>query len=98
MAQKNDSNAAPHLVDTPRTKKRYARQNVRLKPTDDVCRINIDEMAARLDLDPRTIRRLIREGLPCLRMGKNILRFDAKKVLEWFDARFGASTTSGANR
>jgi excisionase family DNA binding protein len=98
MTGRPESSAAPHVVDAPKARKRYSRPRVKLKPNDDIARINIGEMAARLGVNPRTIRRMIRDdGLPCMRMGKNVLRFDARKVLEWFDAKFEL-TTGGANR
>ena len=48
--------------------------------------LTIDEVAAVLKVSPKTIRRLIARGLPCVRLGR-VIRFQQADLLRFVEAR-----------
>ena len=48
--------------------------------------ITINEAAALFQVHHNTIRKLIRQGLPCLKLG-SVYRFRESELLEWVDAQ-----------
>jgi len=44
--------------------------------------ISRSEMATRLDITTKTLDKLVRDGLPSYRVGKQ-LKFDTAEVMEW---------------
>jgi len=44
------------------------------------------EVAEVLAISERTVKRLVRRGFPCVRVGRS-LRFDPKAVFRWLEAR-----------
>ncbi len=48
--------------------------------------ITINEAAALFQVHHNTIRKLIRQGLPCFKLG-SVYRFRESELLEWVDAQ-----------
>lgn len=46
--------------------------------------LTVNELAERLRVRPRYVYRLVRHGLPCLRIGcRGFLRFEFEHVVKW---------------
>ncbi len=57
--------------------------------------LSIDELAERLGVTPRHVRRLVAERrVPLLRVGK-FIRFDPAAIVEWLDAASQPGSTAG---
>lgn len=48
--------------------------------------LTLDEVAAFLNVSPRTVRRLLARGFPCVRIGRSA-RFEPQAVVRWVSAR-----------
>jgi excisionase family DNA binding protein len=48
--------------------------------------LTIDEVAVALGVSTRTVRRLMRRGLPSVRFGR-LVRFEQRDLLRWVEAR-----------
>jgi excisionase family DNA binding protein len=48
--------------------------------------LTLDEVAAFLTVSPRTVRRLLAHGLPCVRLGR-VVRFRQADLLRFVEAR-----------
>ncbi|MCC6348318.1 MAG: helix-turn-helix domain-containing protein [Candidatus Eisenbacteria bacterium] len=48
--------------------------------------LTLGDVAEYLRVSPRTVRRLMRRGLPCIRFGRSV-RFEPKAVSRWLEAR-----------
>jgi len=48
--------------------------------------LTIDQVAAFLNVSPKTVRRLMQRGLPSVRVGR-LVRFAERDVLRWVEAR-----------
>jgi len=48
--------------------------------------MTIDQVAAFLNVSPKTVRRLMQRGLPSVRVGR-LVRFAERDVLRWVEAR-----------
>jgi excisionase family DNA binding protein len=50
--------------------------------------LTLPEVAAYLSVSPKTVRRLLRRGLPCVRLGR-VVRFRQADLLRFVEARKG---------
>jgi excisionase family DNA binding protein len=51
-------------------------------------KLTASELAKKLKVSVAAVRKWTRQGLPCDRLGKRLVRFDQEKVLRWLnDAR-----------
>jgi excisionase family DNA binding protein len=48
--------------------------------------LKLPEVAEVLRVSPKTVQRLLKRGLPCIRFGRSV-RFEPKAVSRWLDAR-----------
>lgn len=48
--------------------------------------LTIEQVAEFLGVSPRTVRRLMRRGLPSVRFGR-LVRFEQRDLLRWVEAR-----------
>ena len=48
--------------------------------------LTLPEVAEFLSVSPRTVRRLLGRGFPCVRIGRSV-RFEAQAVVRWLSAR-----------
>jgi excisionase family DNA binding protein len=48
--------------------------------------LTVEQVAARLGVSPKTVRRLMRRGLPSVRLGR-LVRFEQRDLLRWVEAR-----------
>lgn len=48
--------------------------------------LTLPEVAALLCVSPRTLRRLLGRGFPCVRVGRSV-RFEPQAVVRWLSAR-----------
>lgn len=48
--------------------------------------LTLAEVAEVLRVSPKTVQRLLKRGLPCIRFGRSV-RFEPKAVSRWLDAR-----------
>jgi excisionase family DNA binding protein len=48
--------------------------------------LTLSEVAARLSVSPKTVRRLLSRGFPCVRVGRSV-RFEPQAVVRWLTAR-----------
>ena len=48
--------------------------------------LTIEQVAAYLNVSPKTVRRLAARGFPCVRVGRSV-RFEAQAVVRWLSAR-----------
>ena len=48
--------------------------------------LTINEVAVALGVSPKTVRRLMRRGLPSVRFGR-LVRFEQRDLLRWVEAR-----------
>lgn len=48
--------------------------------------LTLPEVAEVLRVSPKTVQRLLKRGLPCIRFGRSV-RFEPKAVSRWLDAR-----------
>ena len=48
--------------------------------------LTIDQVAEFLGVSPKTVRRLMRRGLPSVRVGR-LVRFEQRDLLRWVEAR-----------
>lgn len=48
--------------------------------------LTIDQVAEFLGVSPKTVRRLMRRGLPSVRFGR-LVRFEQRDLLRWVEAR-----------
>jgi excisionase family DNA binding protein len=46
-----------------------------------------DEIAKRLKVSKAAVRRWTREGMPCLRFGERLVRFELASTLSWLQSR-----------
>jgi len=46
------------------------------------------QMAEKLDITTKTLDKLVKDGLPCYRVGKQ-LKFDVAQVMIWLSTRMG---------
>ena len=49
--------------------------------------LTITEAAALFQVHHNTIRKLIRQGLPCFKLNGSVYRFRESELLEWVDAQ-----------
>ena len=58
-------------------------------PTTGPELLTVDDVASKLQVDPRTVRRYVDNGMPVLRppYERGALRFDWKSVTEWLSQR-----------
>lgn len=45
------------------------------------------QLSSKLNINRLTISSWIKKGMPCLKLGKRIYRYDLNKVLEWHETR-----------
>ena len=48
--------------------------------------LTLDQVAIILSVSPKTIRRLLSRGFPCVRVGRSV-RFEPQAVVRWLTAR-----------
>jgi len=48
--------------------------------------LTVEQVAAQLGVSPKTVRRLMRRGLPSIRFGR-LVRFEQRDLLRWVEAR-----------
>jgi excisionase family DNA binding protein len=48
--------------------------------------LTLPEVAEFLSVSPKTVRRLIGRGFPCVRIGRSV-RFESQAVVRWLSAR-----------
>lgn len=48
--------------------------------------LTLQQVAEYLSISPKTVRRLMVRGFPCIRFGRSV-RFDRLAVARWLDAR-----------
>lgn len=53
--------------------------------------VNRTELAAHLSCHPRTVSRMVREGLPAHTFGRRMLRFRLGEVEAWLEQREGVA-------
>jgi hypothetical protein len=47
------------------------------------------KIARNLDVDPATVRRWVREGCPCYKIGPGLVRYRLSEVIAWRQTRPG---------
>jgi excisionase family DNA binding protein len=48
--------------------------------------LTVEQVAVHLGVSPKTVRRLMRRGLPSVRLGR-LVRFEQRDLLRWVEAR-----------
>lgn len=51
--------------------------------------LTVAELAAHLSMSERWIRYRLREGMPCQRFGRSVIRFKVSEVDVWLRGRYG---------
>ena len=64
------------------------------KPKEDL--ISGLRVARTIDVDPATVRRWVREGMPCHVLGEGLVRYQLSEVLVWRAARKAKSNRKTA--
>jgi len=57
-----------------------------IKPTVIIPMLTPNDMLLRFGIDQLKLKKLIKEGMPCLRH-KRLIRFDEEKVIQWFEEK-----------
>ena len=52
-------------------------------------KLTADELAKRLKVSKAAVRSWTRQGMPCTRLGKRLVRFELQSATAWLEARRG---------